>query len=375
MERRRVIVIVVAVTLVLAFLQAVAIARMSAGPEFITVDTGGSSLDADEYFFTLRAKRTAESEYPAMRIKMDGNGKIVSQETSATCRFAAYKPIGKWFDAWIEQCEGEGPAVVFLGEKFEVLNRPPGWYIDGHDFFIDGAHNVYTIITHPHTDDSGPYGFSIQKQSPTRELLFDWSSDDHMSNVEAYIPRFRDADWAHVNSIDVLWPYIIVSLRHTNAIVAIDERTGDIAWRLGGSMNDFTPVRGWNTRFSCMQHTARFIAPDLISVYDNGNHCRTYSRGVVFKLNFDKMTVVQITEAADQETYGGSGGSFQSRLESHIVSWGHTSPGHDVFITEFNPDGRVDFTVSNPDFFSYQVYRRYHTDKVLYLPVIQFTQQ
>ena len=83
----------------------------------------------------------------------------------------------------------------------------------------------------------------------------------------------------------------LISARHMNAVYKINENNGNIIWRLGGSMPDFTFEPGLN--FSS-QHDARWIysdaSTDIISLFDNAsngfNSSASRSSGMVLKLDY-----------------------------------------------------------------------------------------
>lgn len=334
----------------------------------ITVD---GPLIADEYFMTLmRSPFMPDLEIPSLLIKVT-NGVATTIKESNDCQFWVYKPIRIVEEAWIELCDGGDTYVLFNGEEYRSIgNTNP---IDFHDFYIDANNNVYTFIYNRGEDDE-PFGFIIQKQSADHELLFEWASIDHMSNTEAFYPPHENGDWAHVNSLDVLYPNIMVSLRHTNSIVTIDETTGVIAWQLGGHNNDFTPKRGREMShllWPCMQHTARFVSQDEITVFDNGNNCRNYSRGVSFELDFEVMRVLQTEEVYPRDIMFAGAGSYEKTTNSHLFSWGFSDLREGIFASEYNSaNGQSTEFLASPDYFNYQIYRRFSStpDKHFFMP-------
>ena len=86
---------------------------------------------------------------------------------------------------------------------------------------------------------------------------------------------------------------LLASLRTTSEIVKINRQTGEVMWRLGGKMNQFTfvseheekpPTTRWDSMTSIGWPTATLL------YFDNGNisgggvtpNDRTYSRGVEY---------------------------------------------------------------------------------------------
>lgn len=140
-------------------------------------------------------------------------------------------------------------------------------------------------------------------------------------------------DWFHNNSVyyDHLTDAIIVSGRHQDAVISIDYETGDLNWIIGDSTNwpeemqryFFTPI-GENFEWQWSQHSAKVLPNGDLFIFDNGNNRSknpldyveakdNYSRGVIYRLNTDEMTIEQIYE------YGKElGSSFYSPYISEV---------------------------------------------------------
>ena len=327
-------------------------------------------LIADEYFFTLGGNIRQGSDLPSMRVKLNGLGETIAYQESMACQFLAYKPIGLTNDAWIETCRTEGKrkvAVIYNGESYGAIGNPN--QIDAHDFHIDDNDNIYTFI-YNHQGENTPFGFIIQKQDKNHNLLWEWDSENYMSPSEAILPAHRGSDWAHVNSIDSLYPLVILSLRHTNSVIAINERSNEIAWQLGGSKNSFNPTGKAPFHFTCFQHTARFIDQDTISIFDNGNYCRSYSRGVVVDLDFINMSVKQVSEIAPRAIMFNAAGSYEVTGESHLLGWGFSPLRDGIFASEVNGETVTNFKTINKEYRNYQIYRRFANSGRSYMPLV-----
>ena len=135
------------------------------------------------------------------------------------------------------------------------------------------------------------------------ELMFEWSAIEHVALSEGYVfPNSTEVvgsgtssdspwDYFHMNSIDENddGDYII-SARHTNTLYKINGQNGQIMWRLGGRLSDFSFDQGLN--FSS-QHDARWLTTnettDIISLFDNASNgfqgTANRSQGMVLKLD------------------------------------------------------------------------------------------
>ena len=127
----------------------------------------------------------------------------------------------------------------------------------------------------------------------TGELLFEWRSLDHVGIGESY-RRAREGqpyDYLHANSVDV-GPdgSLLLSARHTWALYAIDRRSGEVRWRLGGTRSDFE--LGPDVRFA-WQHDARWQGEGAISLFDNGAEPKVedHSSGLVLDVDQQAMRV------------------------------------------------------------------------------------
>lgn len=123
-------------------------------------------------------------------------------------------------------------------------------------------------------------------------------------------------DWFHNNSIwyDEKTNSITLSGRHQDAVININYETGALNWILGDPTNwsseyqsyFFTPV-GDSFEWQWSQHAAMITPEGYVFLFDNGNNkskdkeqyvasTESYSRGVMYKIDTDNMTVEQIWE-------------------------------------------------------------------------------
>ncbi|KAJ7243328.1 ASST-domain-containing protein [Mycena rebaudengoi] len=117
-------------------------------------------------------------------------------------------------------------------------------------------------------------------------VLFNWSSVDHIGFNESYNTLTSSGsgtsasnpwDAVHINSIDKartgfsrgdLEGNYLISSRHCQTIYKID-KNGNIVWRLGGKMSNFT-AKGDDTEFHWQHHVRWRTAETQISVFDDG---------------------------------------------------------------------------------------------------------
>ncbi|MGD0981188.1 MAG: arylsulfotransferase family protein, partial [Solirubrobacteraceae bacterium] len=137
-------------------------------------------------------------------------------------------------------------------------------------------------------------------------VMYEWDSLDHVPLSDSYVPTKNASvtwpwDWFHMNSLqlesDGSW---LISSRDTSTIFDVSTSTGQINWRLGGHQSSFK--MGAGTAFS-WQHDARELAPDLISLFDNGGPPakQPQSQGLVIRIDFADHTA-SLAHAATSPT-------------------------------------------------------------------------
>ena len=162
--------------------------------------------------------------------------------------------------------------------------------------------------------------------------LWRWSTWDHLDPfrigyelTEAYWPvrGFPDhVDWTHGNGLeyDEVDDAVIINLRHQDALIKIDRKSGEIVWILG-EHTDWSeklqkkllkPV-GKPFRWIYHAHNPRLTEDRTIVLFDNGKFQArpfkdyvtpedTYSRTVEFEVDEKNMTVRQIWASHDRVT-------------------------------------------------------------------------
>ena len=86
-------------------------------------------------------------------------------------------------------------------------------------------------------------GNIIQEIDANKRLVFEWHTFDHIPITNTFADMTQASfDYAHINAmtIDPTDNNLLASLRTTSEIVKINRRTGEVMWRLGGKMNQFT---------------------------------------------------------------------------------------------------------------------------------------
>ncbi len=246
-----------------------------------------------------------------------------------------------------------GEYVIMDGSYRQLLTvqAKNGLPADLHEFIISDEGVAYFTAYRTYRTDLRSVGGPLRGQAldatiqgvdlATGNLVFDWSSSDHISFAESHQTYSKDApyDPVHVNSIDFTPDgHLLVSGRNTWAIYKVDPATGDIVWRLGGKQSDFT--LGPGVRFA-WQHDARTHADGTISLFDDeGDPAEAaQSRGLALEVDESaKTTSVQAQYFHPaKRLLAGSQGSFQKLPNGDVmIGW-----GAEPYYTELHADGTL----------------------------------
>ncbi|ODV95720.1 hypothetical protein PACTADRAFT_76154 [Pachysolen tannophilus NRRL Y-2460] len=274
--------------------------------------------------------------------------------------------------------------VTFLNKNLETVKEIRAGnhkILDKHEFHIKDEKTALIEIYHPVPRDLTKYGASSEQQwivdarvqeldLETGEVLFEWSSLEHINPSESILPinpgyagsgyNSSDAwDYFHINSVDKDEDgNYVISARHTAALYKINGKTGEIIWKLGGLpgkiSSDFKSIDDFTFAF---QHHARILStsPDktkqVISFFDNSAHGSEDTNGTIVHYaenSSGKIIEVDIKswEAKLLKQYNPpekilakSQGSTQVLPNGNvIVNWGSEGA-----LTEFNADGKPIF--------------------------------
>ncbi|KAJ5463810.1 hypothetical protein N7475_008754 [Penicillium sp. IBT 31633x] len=268
---------------------------------------------------------------------------------------------------------GHGHATI-LNQHYETIRELRAGnhkLMDKHEFHVVNEKTALLQVYQPVPTDLSRWDASPEQQwivdaifqeldIETGELLFEWSSLEHVSPDEAVLPlnpgqagagyNSSDAwDYFHINSVDKdSEGNYLISARDACAVHKINGTTGEIIWRLGGLRSDFE--LGPNVKF-CFQHHARFVHQsddeEIISLFDNSAHgtenhrgkeVRThpFSQGKVISVNTASWTaeIVQAFQPPDGLLAKSQGSTQLLPNGNALVNWGSEGA-----VTEFRSDG------------------------------------
>ncbi len=185
---------------------------------------------------------------------------------------------------------------------------------------------------------------SFREVTPAGEVVWEWLGYEHLDpEVDILCPLCSRAEWTHGNSCFVL-PNgdILTTFRHTDYMVIIDKKTGNIRWR-------------WGAGELAHPHDPTLLDNGNILVFDNGHHRRmahiSYSRVIEVNPNTGKIE----WEYTDKTKH---------RFQSSIVSGCQRLPngntliceGHKGRIFEVTRDGETVWEFINPFYYQHPLF-------------------
>lgn len=257
-----------------------------------------------------------------------------------------------------------GYEVHGLDGRLRRLIRAVGEPTDTHDLQVERDGRVLLLAYAPRDHvDLSPYGgpadatvvdAEIQELDRRGRVTWRWSSRTHLSPAEAVswmpsivanptrLPDGRLAyDLVHINSVQAVGDEVVFSARHLDAVLAVDRRTKDVLWKLGGTrrreslqvLGDRSPqAPGLDG-----QHDARLGPDGTLTVHDNGTLSGRAPRARRFRLDLGRRTareVERVTGPADLSAWC-CGSARRLAGGDWVVSWGGTPR-----VGELRPDGR-----------------------------------
>jgi hypothetical protein len=207
----------------------------------------------------------------------------------------------------------------------------------------------------------------IEQVSPKGKLVWTWSTADHVDPAESTAwqrsiisapvnnPAGVSAfDVYHANSISVSGNTVLVSLRYANAVYAIDRKTDDILWKLGGTPTSKSLAVLGDSRATSPfsgQHDARLLPDGTITVFDDESLVGA-PRAVQYRIDPVARTATLVRSVSDPTIASSSCcGSARLTSDGHwLVSW-----GGDPTFGEYAADGTPLLRVTFTGVFSYRV--------------------
>lgn len=201
--------------------------------------------------------------------------------------------------------------IDYLGKVYREYKIPGGYHHDSVEM-ADGNLLVLTSDFEGTVEDK-----IVEIDRLTGDVLHSWDLEEILPTFDGMAQMWTTYDWYHNNSIDFneTTNEILLSGRHQDAVISIDKDSGTLNYVIGdpdnwgeGFVNQyFLTPQGESFEWQYAQHSAKFLPNGDIFLFDNGNNKSkntedyidsnsSYSRGVIYRVNHDDMTITQIYE-------------------------------------------------------------------------------
>ena len=198
-----------------------------------------------------------------------------------------------------------------LGKVYTEFSLPGGYH---HDYFEMANGNLLVSSDDFNSDAGTVEDYIVELDRQTGEIVKKFDLKKVLSTDDGKSENWSSYDWFHNNSVwyDEKTNVVILSGRHKDAVIAIDYDSGKLKWIIGDPTNwdkeyqkyFFTPV-GDDFEWQWSQHAAMVTPEGYIFILDNGNNKSkvsddyvpaedSYTRGVMYKIDTDKMTIEQV---------------------------------------------------------------------------------
>jgi hypothetical protein len=240
-----------------------------------------------------------------------------------------------------------------------------GHTANAHDVQVlgNGDHLVSADVRQRHVDTSAYGGSSdatvinaeLQEVSPSGNLVWDWKTQDHISLAETgrwwgyavdHGAVDNGYDIVHWNSIEPDGDSVIASFKDLDAVYKIDQSTGDIVWKLGGTTTpESLAVKGDPRGYPLgAQHDARLLPDGTLTVFNNRSYLgNRIPRAERFRIDEQAGTATLIQSITDPEVPASNCCGSARRLGNGdwLISWG----GLGDLIGGYEPDGQRTFVL------------------------------
>ena len=220
--------------------------------------------------------------------------------------------------------------IDLLGKIYTEFSLEGGYH---HDYYEMENGNLLVASDDFNNEDGTVEDYIVELDRPTGKIIKTFDLKKVLNMEDGQSENYTSYDWFHNNSVwyDKKTDSITLSGRHQDAVINISYQTGELNWIIGDSTNwsseyqkyFFTPV-GNNFEWQWSQHAAMITPEGYVFLFDNGNNksknkdeyvdaSNSYSRGVMYKIDTEKMTIEQVFEYGKER-----GSSFYSPYISDV---------------------------------------------------------
>lgn len=355
----------------------------SAFPHFLTLPgdiphytVSTPSQESDEGYIFVAPFYWTKSTLGSYLLILNGQGQIVYYQSVADDQVGFdFKVQPNGLLSYYSQ---KDETIYLMDSHYQVVDQyraGNGYAADLHDFQIlpngDALLMAYDAVTVDMSQvvkggkkDATVIGLVIQELDPSRNVIFEWRSWDHVAFSDSTTKLTgKEVDLVHGNALALSNDgNLLLSSRDLSEITKIDRQTGEVIWRLGGKANMFKFV---DSQPFAYQHDVRQLPNGNLTVFDNhGTPSNPApSRGVQYALDEENKTVRQVWEVSHEPpVFATFMGNLQRLPDGNsLLSWGapSTKPQFgNVAITEVSPDKQVLFELAfDRPYVSYRAFR------------------
>lgn len=203
--------------------------------------------------------------------------------------------------------------IDLLG-KIYVEYRIPGGY--HHDYFELDNGNILVCSNEFNNDEGTVEDVIVEIDRTSGNIVKTIDLKDILPMESGENEDWTSYDWFHNNSVwyDKMTNLLILSGRHQDAVVALDYTSKKLKWIMGSSEKWDESYRkyllkpiGDTFEWQWEQHAAMITPDGNLFLFDNGKNkskyredyvsaADSYSRGVIYHIDSDNMTVQQVWE-------------------------------------------------------------------------------
>lgn len=200
-----------------------------------------------------------------------------------------------------------------LGKIYIEYSLPGGYH---HDYYEMPNGNLLVASDDFNSGKGTVEDYIVELDRETGKIVKTIDLKDILNMEDGKSENWVEYDWFHNNSVwyDEKTNSITLSGRHQDAVINIDYDTEKLNWIIGDPTNwseayqkyFFKPV-GDDFEWQWSQHAAMITPEGYVFIFDNGNNKSknedeyvdaedSYSRGVMYKIDTEKMTIEQVWE-------------------------------------------------------------------------------
>jgi hypothetical protein len=357
-----------------------------------TVTTSSTSTANEGYIFVAPIPWTAAVTGDYLLI-LDSQGQLIYHQSMASALNAydfKVQPTGQ-----LSYFSQKDNAYYVMDSHYQVVDKytvGDGYTTDLHDLQLLPNGNALLMSYDAEAVDMSQVvsggqpnavvtGLIIQEQDPSRNVIFEWRSWDHVAFTDSNASLTEQKiDLVHGNALAMANDgNLLLSSRNLSEITKINLQTGAVLWRLGGKANQFTFT---NDQPFAFQHDIRQLPNGDITLFDNQGTQETPapSRGVEYQLNETNKTVTKIWEYKPAPTIFGTFMGDTQRLSdgNTFLDWGapFIADGYQyVTMNEVTPNNQVIFQLAfDQPYVSYRAFRSNWVGNPLAPPDLAFKQ-